>query len=52
MMDLIITQQAAIIAYANDFTVLMYLTLAAIPLVVFIGGRGARPAAAESHAFE
>ena len=37
MMDLIITQQASIIAYANDFNLLMYLTMATIPLVFFIG---------------
>ena len=36
MMDLIITQQASIIAYANDFNLLMYLTMATIPLVFFI----------------
>ena len=32
VMDQLITQQAAIIAYANDFKLLMYLTLATIPL--------------------
>jgi DHA2 family multidrug resistance protein len=37
MMDQLITQQAAIIAYANDFKLLMYLTLATIPLVFVIG---------------
>jgi len=37
MMDLIITQQASITAYANDFNLLMYLTMATIPLVFFIG---------------
>ena len=37
MMDLIIAQQASIIAYANDFNLLMYLTMATIPLVFFIG---------------
>jgi len=51
LMDVIVTQQAAIIAYANDFKVLMYLTLATIPLVFFIGssrvarGSGSAPAA-------
>jgi hypothetical protein len=30
-------QQAAIIAYANDFKLLMYLTMATIPLGFFIG---------------
>jgi DHA2 family multidrug resistance protein len=37
MMEQLITQQAAIIAYANDFKLLMWLTLATIPLVFFIG---------------
>ena len=37
MAEQMITQQAAIIAYANDFKLLMYLTMATIPLVFFIG---------------
>jgi MFS transporter, DHA2 family, multidrug resistance protein len=37
MMEQVITQQAAIIAYANDFKLLMYLTLATIPFVFLIG---------------
>ena len=37
LMDQIITQQAAIIAYANDFKLLMLLTLVAIPFVLVIG---------------
>jgi DHA2 family multidrug resistance protein len=37
LMEQIITQQAAIIAYANDFKLLMWLTMATIPLVFFIG---------------
>jgi DHA2 family multidrug resistance protein len=37
MMDQIITQQAAVIAYANDFKLLMYLTLVTLPLVFVIG---------------
>jgi DHA2 family multidrug resistance protein len=45
MMDRLLTQQATIIAYANDFKLLMYLTLAAIPLVFVIGVARARPAA-------
>jgi len=55
MMDVIVTQQAAIIAYANDFKLLMYLTLATIPLVFFIGSsRVARTPgnAAAAHALE
>jgi DHA2 family multidrug resistance protein len=37
MLDGIITQQAALIAYLNDFKLLMYLTLAVIPLIFIIG---------------
>jgi DHA2 family multidrug resistance protein len=37
MLDQIITRQAAVIAYANDFKLLMYLTLAVLPLVFIIG---------------
>jgi MFS transporter, DHA2 family, multidrug resistance protein len=55
MMDVLLNQQAAIIAYANDFKLLMYLTLAAIPLVFFIGTARSRAAAEKDepiHAFE
>ena len=41
MMDAIVTQQASIIAYANDFKLLMILTLAVTPLV-FVIGTGSR----------
>jgi DHA2 family multidrug resistance protein len=56
LMDAIVTQQASIIAYANDFKLLMYLTLATIPFVFFIG-TSRTPAAAPqagqpAHAFE
>jgi DHA2 family multidrug resistance protein len=45
MMEKALTQQATVIAYANDFKVLMYLTLATLPLVLIIGSsRLARPA--------
>src|SRR5262249_52962905 len=37
MLEQMVTQQASIIAYANDFKLLMYLTMATIPLVFFIG---------------
>jgi DHA2 family multidrug resistance protein len=43
MLDEIVTQQAAMIAYLNDFKLLMILTLAMIPLVLII--RAAGPAA-------
>jgi DHA2 family multidrug resistance protein len=45
MMERLLTQQATIIAYANDYKLLMYLTLAAIPLVFVISVGRARPAA-------
>ncbi len=45
MMDLMITQQATMIAYLNDFKLLMVLTLAMMPLVFII--RAARRAPTE-----
>jgi DHA2 family multidrug resistance protein len=54
-MDQLITQQAAIIAYANDFKLLMYLTLATIPLVFVIGTSrvtGASESPAPAHALD
>jgi DHA2 family multidrug resistance protein len=51
MLEALITQQAAIIAYANDFKLLMYLTVIAIPLVFIIGSaRHAPGPAADNHA--
>jgi DHA2 family multidrug resistance protein len=51
MLDTLITQQAAIIAYANDFKLLMALTLATIPLVFCIGSsRMPRPQQAQEPA--
>ena len=37
MLDGLITQQANMIAYLNDFKLLMFLTIAAMPLVLMIG---------------
>jgi DHA2 family multidrug resistance protein len=37
MLDVIVTQQANLIAYLNDFKLLMILTLGVIPLVMIIG---------------
>jgi DHA2 family multidrug resistance protein len=37
MMDAIVTQQAAMLAYLNDFKLLMILTIAAMPFVFIIG---------------
>jgi DHA2 family multidrug resistance protein len=55
MAEAMITQQAAIIAYANDFKLLMWLKLATIPLVFFIGSsRTPQPRATNepAHALE
>jgi MFS transporter, DHA2 family, multidrug resistance protein len=49
MLDRLVTEQAAIIAYGNDFKLLMYLTLATIPMVFFIGSsRVPRPTPASN----
>jgi MFS transporter, DHA2 family, multidrug resistance protein len=45
----VITQQASMIAYINDFRLMLYLTLGVIPLVLFVRGAG-RTAAAAAHA--
>jgi DHA2 family multidrug resistance protein len=37
LLEMLVTQQAVIIAYANDFKVLMLLTIAVIPFVLVIG---------------
>jgi len=41
MLDALVTQQAAMIAYLNDFKLLMWLTLLMMPLVMMISTRGA-----------
>lgn len=50
MIDALITQQAAIIAYGNDFKLLMVLTIAAIPLVFLIRKTGATTSAGDHDA--
>jgi DHA2 family multidrug resistance protein len=57
LLDGIVTQQAAMIAYINDFKLLMILTLAMVPLVLLIGtaqkAPGApKPAEAAAHAID
>jgi DHA2 family multidrug resistance protein len=37
LMDQIVTQQAAIIAYGNDFRLLMWIAIAAMPFVFLVG---------------
>ncbi len=56
MLDGVVTQQAAMIAYINDFKLLMILTLAMIPLVMMIGTAkktpGPKATAAVAHAID
>jgi DHA2 family multidrug resistance protein len=55
LLDLLATQQATIIAYANDFKLLMYLTLASLPFLFLIGSAKAAQSgsgASQAHAFE
>jgi len=56
MLDGIVTQQAAMIAYINDFKLLMILTLAVMPLVMLIGTTkktpGVKPTEAVAHAID
>jgi MFS transporter, DHA2 family, multidrug resistance protein len=42
LLERLISQQAAIIGYANDFKLLMFLTLATLPFVFLIGSSRAR----------
>ena len=37
MLDALVTKQASIIAYQNDFKLLMYMTLATLPLLLLLG---------------
>jgi DHA2 family multidrug resistance protein len=45
MLDGLVTQQAAIIAYLNDFKLLMILTLAMIPMILIIRATAQTPTA-------
>ncbi len=45
LLDMIVTRQASLIAYLNDFKLLMVLTLAMIPLVLIIRAAGPAPGA-------
>jgi MFS transporter, DHA2 family, multidrug resistance protein len=46
LMDQIVTQQAVLLAYLNDYKLLMYLTFAVIPLIFILGKSGSQAAAA------
>ncbi len=48
MMDLIVTRQATLIAYLNDYKLLMILTLAMIPLIFIIGSARRPPTEEET----
>ena len=55
LLDLMLTQQATIIAYDNTFKLLMILTLVALPLVLAIGSSRAKTASSgpsEVHAMD
>jgi DHA2 family multidrug resistance protein len=52
MLDGIITQQAALIAYLNDFKLLMWLTLLMVPLVLLIGSTKKKPEAPSEETIE
>jgi DHA2 family multidrug resistance protein len=47
-LDALITQQAQVIAYNDDYKLLMIATLAVIPLLVVFGGRSGAPGAGHS----
>jgi DHA2 family multidrug resistance protein len=47
LMDALLTQQAAVIAYINDFKLLLLVALVAIPFVLVIGNSRAKPEAVE-----
>jgi DHA2 family multidrug resistance protein len=47
LMDQIVTQQAVLLAYLNDYKLLMYLTFAVIPLIFIIGSSRKKPSEEE-----
>ena len=49
-LDALINQQAAMIAYINDFRLMLYLTIAVMPLLLFIRPPRASAAAVDAHA--
>jgi MFS transporter, DHA2 family, multidrug resistance protein len=54
LLDAIVTQQAVIIAYGNDYKMLLVLSVIAMPLVFFVGSSAAvrRVAKSEAHAMD
>jgi DHA2 family multidrug resistance protein len=49
-LDAMINQQAAMIAYINDFRLMLYLTIAVLPLLLFIRPPRGNAAPADAHA--
>jgi MFS transporter, DHA2 family, multidrug resistance protein len=49
-LDAMINQQAAMIAYINDFRLMLYLTMAVMPLLLFIRPPRASAPAVDAHA--
>jgi DHA2 family multidrug resistance protein len=49
-LDAMVTQQAAMIAYINDFRLMMYLTLAVIPLLLLLRAPRRTDAPVDTHA--
>jgi MFS transporter, DHA2 family, multidrug resistance protein len=49
-LDAMITQQSSMIAYINDFRLMLYLTLAVLPLLLFIRTPGRGAAVVDPHA--
>ena len=49
-LDAMIDQQAAMIAYVNDFRLMLYLTVAVIPMLLFIRAPKSSAAPADTHA--
>ena len=50
MIDAEVTRQAAMIAYLDDFKLMMILTIAAMPLVLLLKRSAGRPATAGADA--
>jgi DHA2 family multidrug resistance protein len=49
-LDSLVNQQSQMIAYVNDFRLMLYLTLAVIPLLLFLRPPGRNAAPADAHA--
>ncbi len=50
MLDHLVTQQATVSAYQNDFLMLMYLTIVTLPLLLILGTLKTRKSAAQQAA--